>query len=372
MSSIYIIRCNDISSDPRAMKYVKYLEEKKEDFKLIGWDRDNILESNSVHKYFKRKAGYNVGGIKAVKNRILWMRFVLKTLIKEKNNRPILHACDLDAAFPSIIYKIFFNRKAIVIFDIFDWFSATLYNQGKIVLKAFTFMEKLSIKHSDYIIICEPERIEQIPYNVDREKLHILPNIPYFSDSSFLVEDNKFKFNNEKITFSYVGGFSSDRCISEIIEIAEKGYINLLVAGFGNTEIENKLYSLEKCPNVKYFGKVEYRIGLNIMYNSDIVYAMYSKTNPNHIYAAPNKLYESMFLGKPIFSTKGTIVERKIDNMKNGYTSEESVAEILENINIIKDKELQEKGNNAKQLWDNTYSNYVNNFFENVYSKIIK
>lgn len=369
---LYIIRCNDILSDPRAMKYVKYLKDTKHDFKLIGWDRDNIITDNNNSFFLKNKAGYNVGGIKAVKNRILWMWFVLKTLIKEKPDKPVLHACDLDAAFPSVIYKIFFNKKTIVIFDVFDWFSATLYNQGRIVLNAFAFMEKISVNHSDHIIICEPERVEQIPYKIKKEQLHILPNIPYFSDSSFLVNSNNYKFDNDNIIFGYVGGFSNDRCLIEIINIAEKGQINLLIAGFGNNEIENKLESLNNSPYIKYYKKVEYSHGLNILYNSNIVYAMYDKRNPNHIYAAPNKLYESMFLGKAIFSTKGTIVERKIEHMKIGYTSIESMDDISKTIDLIDQNELHIKGENAKKLWNDKFSHYVNDFFENTYSKIIE
>ena len=37
---VVLIRCNDILSDPRAMKYVRYLQEKGIEHKFIGWDRD--------------------------------------------------------------------------------------------------------------------------------------------------------------------------------------------------------------------------------------------------------------------------------------------------------------------------------------------
>lgn len=368
---IYFIRCNDIFSDPRLMKYIKYLSEKKINYQLIGWDRDGIISNKSKNIFFCKKAGYNVGGIKAVYNRILWMWFVLKMLIKEKTNISVIHACDLDTAFPAIIYKMFFNKKIKVIFDIFDWYSATLYNQGFIVLKVFSFMEKLCIKHSDYIIICEPERTEQIPFNINKDKLYILPNIPYFSNSSFLIKDDIYKFNNDKITFSYVGGFSNDRCLLEIIEIAAKGKINLSIAGFGNKQIQNRLEDLKDSPYIKYWGRVKYEIGLNIMYNSDIIYAMYAKTNPNHLYAAPNKLYESMFLSKAIFSTKGTIVERKINNMGIGYTSEEMEDDILSIIDRINYDDLIIKSKKSHEIWINKYSSYTINFLETDYQSII-
>ena len=37
---VVLIRCNDIQSDPRAMKYVRYLQERCIEHRLIGWDRD--------------------------------------------------------------------------------------------------------------------------------------------------------------------------------------------------------------------------------------------------------------------------------------------------------------------------------------------
>lgn len=367
---LYLIRCNDIFSDPRAMKYVKYLEDTKRDFTLIGWDRDNVLTDCKHHKYLKKKAGYNVGGIKAVKNRIRWMWFVLKSLIKEKSNKPILHACDLDAAFPAVVYKMLFNKNAVVIFDIFDWFSASMNDQGAIILAAFKFMEKYAAKRSDYIIICEKERIDQIQFPVSSEKLYVLPNIPYFNDNSFLVKDEKFLFDNDKTTFAYVGGFTTTRCLKEIISLAEEGIINLLIAGYGNSDMENRL-STTPCHNIKYYGTVKYSDGLNIMYNADIVYAMYSKVIPNHIYAAPNKFYEALFLGKPLFTTEGTIVEKKVKELNTGFTSEETLEEIQAVIKSIKSEEIALKGKTAAKLWEERYQSYTHDFMTNDYQMML-
>ena len=368
---LILVRCNDVASDPRAMKYVNYLRANNKLYKLIAWDRDGRVQDESEGYFLKKRAGYNVGGIKAVLNRIIWMWFVLKRLIKMKEKAPVIHACDLDAAFPSAVYKVFFNKKSKLIFDFFDWYSATLYNQGAIVLKAFAMMEKFSVKHSDKIIICEPERIEQIPYPIPNEQLLVLPNIPCFADSSFLVESDNYKFQNDLITFSYVGGFSTERCLSEIIALAEDGIINLAIAGFVNVEIEHRLERLSGCSNVKYYGKVAYTDGLNIMYNSDIIYAMYAKSNPNHIYAAPNKFYEAMFLGKPIFSTSGTIVAKKIDSLGIGFTSEESKNDIFEIIKTIDKSESLNKGMISKLMWDTEYKTYTIDFLNNEYRALL-
>jgi hypothetical protein len=368
---VILIRCNDIVSDPRAMKYVKFLQEKVIEHRLIGWDRDGIKPELQNSVLWDRKAGFNVGGLKAVMNRIAWMRFVYKSLKSFSPRGASIHGCDLDSAFPAACYKLMHPSNKLI-FDIFDWFSATLHNQKKYILLAFQFMEKFTVKHSDYIIICEPERIAQIPFSVPEEKIKLLPNIPSFKDENFLKEDLHFLFNNDLLTFSYVGSLVNERCLEEIVSLAEDGYINLAIAGFGNEGLESRLKSNKDCPNIKYYGKVKYTHGLNISYNSDVMYAMYATTNPNHFYAAPNKFYEAMFLGKPIFTTKGTIVEKKVENLGIGYTSGETKEDILNTIKSIKVSEIVNIAKRSRENWEIKFKEYTRDFLDKEYLEILK
>lgn len=367
---ILITRTNGIYSSPRIEKYVNFFEENNIDYLTIGWDRVNkgLKRKNTI--YFNLKSQFNLGGVKAATHRIKWMSFLIKQLLKNKKKITVIHAFDLDTAFPSVVFKFFFNRKVKVIFDICDWMSATLYNQNKIILFAFKKMESFTIKHSDEVIICEPERIEQIPYKLNKKEL-VVPNIPSFNDISFLKHDDKYKFDNDNITLSYVGGFAPCRNLNEIFEAVQSKKFNLLIAGFGTKSIEDKCLELSNLDNVKYFGKVNYKDGLNIMYNSDIIYAMYSKINPNHFFAAPNKYYEAMMLGKPIISTKGINMEKKILDNKLGYIIDESSVELLNLIINIDINDILLKGNNAYELWQNKYMNYIDDYFDNTYKKII-
>lgn len=368
---VILIRCNDVVSDPRAMKYVRFLQEKGVEYKIIGWDRDGNKDVMPNAVFWQKKAGYNVGGFCAVKNRLGWMFFVVKQLLKTGREEVVLHGCDIDSAFPAALYKIF-NPKSKLLFDVFDWFSATLYNQKQYILKAFGIMEMFTVNHSNKIVICEPERIEQIPFHIDESLITVLPNIPFFNDNSFLEKDSRKSFSNNLLTFSYVGGFSKDRCLFEIVKIAEKGKINLSIAGYGDKELEEKLESLRDCPYIRYYGKVPYQEGLNISYNSDIMYAMYSKVNPNNIYAAPNKYYESMFLSKPLFTTKGTIVEKKVLNYQTGFVSEEKESDILETLSHITKEKISIYGHNASILWHDKYKEYTRNWLINEYMAFIE
>ena len=186
---VVLIRCNDIVSDTRAAKYIKYLEETNQEYFVIGWDRDGKSKEPKNGMYFKRPAGVNVGGFKAAKNRVFWMNYVVKCLRKLNCDDIVIHACDIDSAFPAAVYKSIYNKNAKIIFDVFDWFSASMNDQGWIILEAFKFMEKYATKRSDYGIICEKERIDQIQFPIASEKLYVLPNIPFFSDNSFLKKE---------------------------------------------------------------------------------------------------------------------------------------------------------------------------------------
>ncbi len=314
---ILILRCNAISNDPRVKKYISYLDENNIDYRVVGWDRngEHLELKNCV--FFRKKAGYNIGGLKAAWNRILWMWFCFRQIAKIKPH--FIHGCDLDSAFPAIMYKILTKRSTKVLFDIFDWYSATLYNQPKMITSAFKRMESITTKHSDYIIICEKERLDQIPYNIS-SKVDILPNIPMIEkESPFKYRDHSLSFSNEKVTVSYVGGLYNERFLDELLDIAEQGHINLLIAGYGDNRLEERCKRLSKLENIRYFGGVPYEKGLHISYNSGVIYTMYCTTNPKHIFPAPNKSYETMLLGKPIITTNGNIVGNRVLNYDLGF-----------------------------------------------------
>lgn len=350
---VILIRCNDIVSDSRAKKYIDYYKSNNIDYRIIAWDRTGLNPEQPNTVYYKEKSKYNQGGIKAVIDRVKWMRFVVKTLKSFKQPLKI-HACDLDAAYPAVMFKRMSKYPQYVIFDIFDWFSDTLYNSGKVVLAAFKYMERISIKHADHIIICEEERVRQIPYSIE-EKYSVLQNIPSFQDDSFLYEDKNYNFNNDLLTLTYVGGFTTDRCLDVLIEGAVNGIYNLLIAGYGNKDILTTLDKQKNCEYIKYFGKVKYVDGLRIMYNADIIYAAYSKINPNHFFAAPNKYYEAMFVGKPIITTKGINIADKVLRNEIGYEVEEEYEDLKALIRSITKNDLNAKSMRSHELW-NTFS----------------
>lgn len=111
--------------------------------------------------------------------------------------------------------------------------------------------------------------------------------------------------------------------------------------------------------------------GINMENAADVVYAMYCKVNPNHFYAAPNKYYEAMLLGKPLITTKGTIPGDKVEKYGTGWAIEEDIEELRALVRSLSKKEINEKGDRALELWEKEFKNYIPDFFDHIYSKII-
>lgn len=369
MKEVVLLRSNQIVGDSRVEKYLTFFKQKCIDYHVYGWDRDGFnIEANNT-TFFKKKVGYMVGGIKAAYYRLYWFVFIVKSLVKEDKRPRFIHACDLDTAFPAAIYKSLFNKDCYLLFDAFDWVSADgAVKNSPILKKPIALMERFALKHTNKLLICEEERKEQVP-NCDKYDYDVLPNIPMITErmEDIYTIDKQCSFDNDKITFSYVGYFGDNRFLDELLKLAEDNVINLLMAGAGNKELEDKCHKLENRKNFKYFGRVPYSRSLNIMYNSDIIYAMYCKVVNNHYYAAPNKFYEPMALGKALLTTKGIIIGDKVEKLGFGYTTNENYNELLNLVKSMKIDDVKKRGEIAKELWNSTYSNYTRNFLEKKY-----
>ena len=232
-------------------------------------------------------------------------------------------------------------------------------------------MERFSCKWADELIICEPERKEQIQFKLKKEPL-VMRNIPEI-DSSLITEvQEKYIFENEWPTLAYMGGFANSRFLLELLQLVETESFNLLIAGYGDNKIVERCNELNQRENVRYFGRVSMVDGLNMENAADVVYAMYCKVNPNHIYAAPNKYYEAMLLGKPLITTKGTLPGKKVESNGTGWAVEEDIEEMRLLLKSLKKEDIEERGKKSSRLWNENFKNDLNLFFENCYCKIIK
>lgn len=331
-------RSNPVDPDSRVEKQVNSLNNAGYQVKILAWDRngeydikETIIELEAGNVKINRfgiPATYG-GGIK--KNLVGLMKFQWKLfiwLIKNRNSYDILHACDFDTAFIANIVSILLRKK--LIYDIFDYY-VDAFKVPKKIKKIITTLDHNIINRADAVIVCTEKRIEQIKGTYPK-KLVVIHNTP--AQEKF--EMQKLNLNPNKIKLVYVGILGEGRFIKEIIEfVKENQEFEFHIGGFGEfkEEIERIADDYE---NIFFYGKIPYSKTLELENSCDIMTAIYDPKVPNHYYAAPNKFYEALMLGKPLIMVKNTgmdevIAENNIGAVidYDGYSLKEGVDKIV-------------------------------------------
>ena len=352
--SIIFLRSNPINPDSRVEKEMNTLKKNGFNVKAVCWDRDtNYKAKNETINLSDVKVQIIRKGIKAsygdgLKNLIPFIKFqifLLIWLIKNKTNYDIIHACDFDTAFIANISRFITNKK--MVFDIFDYLST---DSNTIFKKFIKKLEDHVVNDSDVTIICTEQRKLQIK-DTKPQKLVIIHNTPH-------IQLNTTTKPHEKIRIAYVGILQEHRLILEIANIiANHPEYELHIGGFGKLEKEIREIS-DKSSNIFFYGKISYEETLNLENNCDIMTAIYDPQIGNHYFAAPNKFYEALMLGKPLIMVKNTGMSDVLLKNNIGICidySSESFEQGLEELVKLRD-EWPSIHNKMKKIYNENYS----------------
>ena len=357
---IALLRSTDGNPDSRFEKYTDFLESASIPYLTICWDRYGVKEPSENKLYYKKNSKYGLR-FKNITGLLGFNWFIFKSLIARRKEYRTIHAADFDTIVPAMMMKFLFRKK--VIYDIYDWYIDSRSITNPMLKWILTQIERINVKKSDAVIICEEGRREQIMF--EPKKLWVLPNIPFLN-----IPNNEY-IPNQKLSISYVGILGNGRGLMNLIRLAsEHPEVEVTVGGFGPLEKEFKKAS--ELPNFNFKGRVDYSTALEIMSNSDLIYAMYERVNPNHILAAPNKYYEGLALGRPVITTVGTLVGDKVNKYDTGYCIDEQYESLDKLISDIDRIDISSKSLNASDLWNYTYKDYVKNFMETEYIDFIR
>jgi glycosyltransferase involved in cell wall biosynthesis len=338
-------------------KYISACQESTTPYIAITWDR--LLENKPISPMevqYMHKAPY--GKECRRKNFVLyigWVFFALYNLIKVHKQYKVIHACNIETIWVAYILKLLFRKK--IVFDIYD-------TSGKYAL------ERFFAKRSDLFILPHELRAKQIGFENLPANLFVVENVPYFQD----YEPQCVSSNTDgRLHISYVGVFQRRiRGIENLLKLVENN-TNVFcdIAGSGDG-LEDDIIELSKrCDRIKYHGTVRYNEALDIMDRSDIMFACYYLNARTHKYASPNKYYESLFLAKPLITTKNTLVGERVKQGNTGFvigdTYEELEALVANFGTEGFEQMLKEKAARAVDIWKNTYSLYFEKHMKSDY-----
>lgn len=156
----------------------------------------------------------------------------------------------------------------------------------------------------------------------------------------------------------YVGILQDYRLLKEIVEVvSESDWMELHVGGFGKYESYMQEMA-NACDNICFYGRVPYSDTLALEKNCDIMLAIYDPTIDNHFYAAPNKFYESLMLGKPVVMVKNTGMSQVVAEKNIGVLIDYSKEGFMKGIKqLVEEKEnWVAMSQTMKKLYDEQYS----------------
>lgn len=357
MKRIVIVRSNNVDPDSRVEKEANSLVMAGYDVTILTWNRSSnykikedkkrLQDTTVTRVSFGAKATFGDG----VKNLIPYLKFqsgLFNWLIKNRKHYDICHLCDFDTANVGSIACRLVRKKYI--FDIFDYLSTDAHSLLQNLIKK---REDYVINHADATIICTEQRKEQIA-GCEPNNLTVIHNTPAYIPPTKNIAKRRY----EKIRIAYVGILMEGRLLKEMVhEISKMPNVELHIGGFGKYEtfMEDQA---AKYNNIFYYGKLSYDKTLALENECDLMTAIYDPQIGNHRFAAPNKFYEALFLGKPLIMVEGTgmsnvVVQEDIGTLID-YSSEGFQSGVKRLID--RKSEWEWMSHRMKQLYKNKYS----------------
>lgn len=356
---VVLLRSNPVHPDSRVEKEVNSLNKAGYDITVVAWDRSSKYKTNESYLYlndgevkihrFGIPAKYGAGknNIKAF---IIFQYRLLIWLLRNRHQYQIIHACDFDTAFTAYHCAKILKKK--LVFDIFDYLFTNTDGKYTIFKKYIVYLQRKIINRANGTIICTEKRIEQIG-KARPNKLVVIHNTPQLSGKL-----EKFDLDINKVKIVYVGILQNDRLLMELAEvIKEIPDCELHIGGFGKYESYFEQLSYKQ-KNIFYYGKLSYDKTLNLENSCDIMTAIYDPSIGNHYYAAPNKFYEALALGKPLIMVKNTgmsevVIKNNIGEVIN--YNKESLNTAIKNL-INRKNEWVEIAYKMKEIYKNNYN----------------
>ena len=355
---ICFINRSTVDYDVRLQKYVQSCIDTNTDYIVISWDRTKQCSKVYPNEYqYKVNCPYGTGR----KNKLAmigWAFYVIYHLLFKINRYKVIHACNVENAMLAYPFKLFGKK---VIFDVYDSVNIRL--------------ERFLIRKLDKLILPHSRRFEQIGCEMElMNKMFIVENVPQLRIP--VDEKDSVEFPNT-IHLSYVGVMQKKiRGLENLLELVKSNEQFILnIAGVGDGFDEILLRASAECNRIKYYGKVQYSDALKIMKNSDFIVALYYTCAKIHKYASPNKYYESLYLGKPLITSKDTLVGSRVVGDNTGYVVGDSLKDLEELFSDVSSisfaNDYIKKKNNCNSLWKKDYDNYYADVIVKGYHDVI-
>jgi len=289
-----------------------------------------------------------------------WRSFIFNLCANEKFD--VIHIHDLPLSKVGAEVKRRFNIPLII--DLHENWPALIKTAthtrtflGRLLSsnKQWIEYERKMLPEADKVItIIEEARDRVIGLGIEPGKICMVSNTINFENLSITAK----KKEPDAFTIFYGGAINRHRglqIVLKTIKICVEKNIDVRLWIVGNGSFRKGLEELSETLNIKshvhFFGHKPFHEMLEILAESDVAIIPHLRTDNNDA-SSPNKLYQYMYLNKPIVSSDCTSLKRIINETHTGFIykndSAEDLASLIEKLH--KDRSLLDAiGDNGRK-----------------------
>jgi len=306
-----------LRSNPRDATYEKVIGPliKEHHVTCYIWDRTGdyrpgIQDERVRYKVCPYRAGYHDARTAVIM--ILFNIWLFVHLLFSRFDA--IHAIDLDTGLTGLLISKIRGKQFV--YHCEDPYSGAVPAGWPGVLRWIVHrLENCVISGSDVFIISDLLRMPQHEGSRPRKVVEFA-NVPHIELPRTKAEPHS------GFVVGYIGSLIEGRNLATLIdaagELAEKDVV-LIIGGFGPLE-ENIRMLTERYGNVHFAPWMPYEEVLEREWNFDVMVHITDNRHEGQKWVSPNKLFESMALGKPIIVGEGTVSAAHVDRVKNGLT----------------------------------------------------
>lgn len=331
----------------------------RKDLPLLDRWNNSVIHRKPMSTFIYKSS---VGSLKFPFYFSFWRKFIFSLLNKESFD--VIHIHDLPLSKIGVEAKKVFNIHLII--DLHENWPALLkyapHTQsfiGRLLSsdRQWTNYEKQMLSGADLVItIIEEARDRILSLGIEKEKICIVSNTADIENISIPAR----KRTDDDFIIFYGGGINRHRGLQVVLEamklLKEKNIsLKLHIVGSGSykKELESKASVLDIESQVHFYGHKPFNEMLEILAESDAAIIPHLRTENNDA-SSPNKLYQYMYLEKPVIASDCISLKRILTETDAGFVyrndSPADLASLLEKLKSNRKLPGEKAGNGKKAV----------------------
>jgi glycosyltransferase involved in cell wall biosynthesis len=344
---LVFVRTGPLNMTPAVERYAAFLRESGFTGELSGVELDfqpdrkpvTFVDTLDVMKASYRSSAQRLWMMAR------WQLFQLQSLWRRRPE--VIQICDVFSAIPALILK--WTRGTTLVFDVRDPAGPTLRHWGRIPSALLDRLEAFTAARSDVVVMVS-EPLRQRLDAATQAKTVVVPNAP--------LEDRfeRLHFSADgKLRVSVAGFISLMRNLEPWCEVARREP-DVVLDLYGAVYEDRTRALLERYgyPPPRSLSHAE---AMARMVDADLVSLMYDPSLEIHTYAAPNKFFDALMLGKPVLCSRGMRLAEEIEEAGCGLAVTYGDAEALRAAVVtLRDPAVRARmGEAARRLFETRY-----------------